>query len=207
MVPLAHAGPAGAQTPPLTAPIIYLGKHYPLPPPLSLLEKFLTDEGVQGARLGIRDDNVTGSFLGQRYELKEIVASEDEDVVSRAKPALAEGYLYIIADLEAQNLLAVPDLPEAATAIILDIRAGDYSLRQESCRANLFHIMPSWSMRADALAQYLVAKRWLRWFLIEGKTPYDQKYERLSSERHRTSEQSTYRLSAPATPSRSQTAG
>ena len=160
----------------LTAPIIYLGKRYPRPLPLSLLEKVVTDEGVQGARLGIRDDNVTGSFLGQHYELTEIVASEDEDVIPRAKSALAEGHRYMIADLEAQDLLAVTDLPEAANAMILNIRAGDDSLRQESCRVNLFHILPSWSMRADALAQYLVAKRWNRWLLIKGKTPADQQY-------------------------------
>jgi ABC transporter substrate binding protein (PQQ-dependent alcohol dehydrogenase system) len=173
---LASADRAGAGTPPLTTPVAYLGKRYLRPPPLSLLEKVLTDEGVQGARLGIRDNNVTGSFLGQHYELTEIIASQDENVLPKAKAALAEGYQYIIADLEAQDLLATADLPEAADAIILDVRTSDDELRQESCRMNVFHILPSWSMRADALAQYLVAKRWNRWFVIEGKAPADQQY-------------------------------
>ena len=34
--------------------VVYLGKAYEEPPPLSLLEKILTDEGLAGARLGIR---------------------------------------------------------------------------------------------------------------------------------------------------------
>jgi ABC transporter substrate binding protein (PQQ-dependent alcohol dehydrogenase system) len=173
---LAPAGRAGAEATRPTTPVAYLGKRYAKPPPLSLLEKELTDEGVQGARLGIRDDNVTGTFIGRHYELTEIISSENEDVIAKAKAALAEGYLYLIADLEAQDLLAVADLPEAADAIILDVRTGDDELRQESCRANVFHILPNWAMRADALGQFLAAKHWSRWFLIEGKTPADQQY-------------------------------
>jgi ABC transporter substrate binding protein (PQQ-dependent alcohol dehydrogenase system) len=173
---LASAARARAETPRVTTPVVYLGKHYMRPPPLSLLEKVLTDEGVQGARLGMRDDNVTGGFIGRRYELTEIIASEDEDVIPKAKAALIEGHLYVIADLEAPDLLALADLPEAAGAIILDVRTSDDELRQENCRANVFHILPNWSMRADALGQFLVAKRWSRWFLIEGKTPIDQRY-------------------------------
>jgi hypothetical protein len=93
-LPLADRARAEAAR--LTAPIIYLGKRYPRPLPLSLLEKVVADEGVQGARLGIRDDNVIGGFLGQHYELTEIVASEEEDVIPRAKSALAEGDSHMI---------------------------------------------------------------------------------------------------------------
>jgi ABC transporter substrate binding protein (PQQ-dependent alcohol dehydrogenase system) len=174
---LAPAVCAGAETPRLmTTPVMYLSKRYLRPPPLSLLEKELTDEGVQGARLGIRDDNVTGNFIGRHFELTEIVAAADEDVVPKARTALAEGYLYIIADLDAPDLLALADLPEAADAIILDVRTSDDELRQERCRANVFHILPNWAMRADALGQFLTVKHWNRWFLIEGKAPADQQY-------------------------------
>ena len=47
-------------------------------------------------------------------------------------------------------------------------------LRGEDCRANLLHVAPSDAMLADALAQYLVWKRWNDWFLIEGSHPEDQ---------------------------------
>src|SRR5688572_31195423 len=46
--------------------------------------------------------------------------------------------------------------------------------RSEQCRANVFHIPPNWAMRADALAQYLLWKKWRRWVLIVGKSPADQ---------------------------------
>ena len=40
--------------------------------PLSYLDQPPNDEGLQGARLGIADNNTTGSFTGQSFELVEI---------------------------------------------------------------------------------------------------------------------------------------
>jgi ABC transporter substrate binding protein (PQQ-dependent alcohol dehydrogenase system) len=82
----------------------------------------------------------------------------------------------IIADLESADLLAVADLPEAAGSVILNARSDQDSLREQDCRQNLFHILPSSAMRADALAQYLIWKRWNRWFLVKGKTETDAAY-------------------------------
>jgi ABC transporter substrate binding protein (PQQ-dependent alcohol dehydrogenase system) len=70
----------------------------------------------------------------------------------------------------------VADLPEAKSSIIVNIRSSDDALRQEQCRSNVFHIIPSYAMRADALAQYLVWKKWPRWFVVHGNTPNDQDY-------------------------------
>ena len=73
-------------------------------------------------------------------------------------------------------MLAVADLAEAKTSIVFNIRLSDDALRQEQCRANIFNVAPSWAMRADALAQYLIWKKWPRWFLVEGTAPSDADY-------------------------------
>jgi ABC transporter substrate binding protein (PQQ-dependent alcohol dehydrogenase system) len=173
----AAVAPEGSATsPPAIIKIDYLGKAYKEPEHLSLMDKVLTDEGVAGARLGIQDDNTTGSFLGQKFELVENIVPTDGDVVAKAKEILGQGPAVIIADLKAADLLAVADLPEAKNAIILNIRSSDDKLRQEDCRANLFHIIPDWAMRADALAQYLIWKKWPRWFILKGTLPSDQEY-------------------------------
>ena len=49
-----------------TVDIVYLGKAYPEPIPLSLMDPILTDKGMQGARLGIDDNNVTGELSRRR---------------------------------------------------------------------------------------------------------------------------------------------
>src|SRR5262249_56027226 len=58
----------------------------------------------------------------------------------------------------------------------VSVRGSDDSLRQEQCRSNVFHIIPSYAMRADALAQYLIWKKWPGWFVVHGNTPDDQDY-------------------------------
>jgi ABC transporter substrate binding protein (PQQ-dependent alcohol dehydrogenase system) len=168
--------PIKSDKPILTTTIVYLGKDYNEPPPLSLVDKHVTDKGIQGARIALEEDNRTGRLVGQDYKLLEAIVPKDGDVVAKAKELLATGHGLIVADLEAPDLNAVADLPEARSAVLFDIRTSDDVLRQEQCRANVFHIGPSWAMRADALAQYLVWKKWRRWFLVVGKTPADQGY-------------------------------
>ena len=168
--------PSEAPADALVTKVIYLSKRYPEPPPLSLLEKILDDEGVQGARLAINEINQTGRFLKQHFELTEVVAKRDEDVLNLARPILAEGPALILADLEPSDLLALSDLPEAKTSVIFNTRSSRDELRQQDCRANVFHLMPNWAMRADALAQYLVWKKWRRWFVVHGTTPPDLEY-------------------------------
>lgn len=159
-----------------TVPIVYLGKEYQEPLPLSYSEKIITDKGIQGARLIIKEANQAGSFVGYAFELVEAIVHEDGDVVAKAKEILAKGNAFIIADLEPADLIGVADLAEAKNSIIVNIRSEEDSLRQELCRSNVFHIIPDYAMRADALAQYLVWKKWPRWFVMRGDTPADKEY-------------------------------
>ncbi|XSG82978.1 MAG: ABC transporter substrate-binding protein [Methyloligella sp. ZOD6] len=159
-----------------TYDIVYLGKKYPEPPPLTIAEPIITDKGIQGARVGIDDTNRTGRFTGQHFNLTEAIVPPGGDVVAKAKELLKDGDRMIVADLEADDLLKVADLPEAKGSIILNIRDSADRLRQKDCRFNTLHIIPSWAMRADALAQYLILKQWPRWFLIKGKAPEDEQF-------------------------------
>lgn len=156
--------------------VVYLGKEYPEPLPLSYAEKPITDKGIQGARLMLKEANQAGNFVGHSFELIEAIVPEDGDVVAKAKEVLAAGERFIIADLDPADLLAVADLPDAKDAVIMNIRSSATALRQEQCRVNVFHVIPDYAMRADALAQYLIWKKWPRWFVIRRDTPQDQDY-------------------------------
>jgi ABC transporter substrate binding protein (PQQ-dependent alcohol dehydrogenase system) len=156
--------------------VVYLGKEYPEPLPLSYAEKPITDKGIQGARLMLKEANQAGNFVGHSFELIEAIVPEDGDVVAKAKELLAAGERFILADLEPADLLAVADLPEAKDALIMNIRSSATALRQEQCRTNVFHVIPDYAMRADALAQYLIWKKWPRWFVIRRDTPQDEDY-------------------------------
>jgi ABC transporter substrate binding protein (PQQ-dependent alcohol dehydrogenase system) len=174
--PPASAAPAAGEAQNTNMRIVYLGKEYPEPLPLSYAEKPITDKGIQGARLMLKEGNQAGNLIGYSFELIEAIVPEDGDVVAKAKEVLAAGERFIIADLEPADLIAVADLPDAKDAIILNIRSSATSLRKEDCRVNVFHVIPDYAMRADALAQYLIWKKWPRWFVIRRDTPEDQDY-------------------------------
>ena len=168
--------PAAATPAKVTLPIIYLGKQYEEPLPLSYAEEIITDKGIQGARVSIKEANQAGNFVGYGFDLVEAIVPADGDVVAKAKEVLKNGDALIVADLEAPDLLAVADLPEAKNSVIMNIRSSATALRQELCRQNVFHVIPDYAMRADALAQYLIWKKWPRWFVIRRDTPQDQDY-------------------------------
>jgi ABC transporter substrate binding protein (PQQ-dependent alcohol dehydrogenase system) len=159
-----------------TIPVTYLSKEYKEPLPLSYAEPIITDKGIQGARLMLKEANQAGRFVGYDFMLDEAIVPEDADVVAKAKEILAKGDAFIIADLEPKDLLAVADLPEAKNSVIVNVRAEEDALRQKQCRANVFHIIPDYAMRADAIAQYLIWKRWPKWFVIRGTTDADKEY-------------------------------
>jgi ABC transporter substrate binding protein (PQQ-dependent alcohol dehydrogenase system) len=142
--------------------------------PLSLLDPIeIPDEGFAGAEVGQADNQTTGGFLGHDYKLNEIRVPVDGDLIAETRAAIEAGSKLLVVDAPADQLLAIADLPEAADVLIFNVSAKDDRLRTEECRPNLFHIIPSRAMKADALAQYLVWKKWREWFLIHGTAEPD----------------------------------
>ena len=170
--------PAAAQpaAPKLSVTIGWLSEAIPEPEPLSLVEPVAKDKGLAGARLAIADNQTTGHFLGQDYTLDETVVPEGGDLAGAAAALAGKGVRLIVADLPADRLLQLADLPEMKDAVILDARAQDDRLRVSDCRANVFHTIPSRAMKADALAQYLAFKRWTRWVLVSGTLDGDKAF-------------------------------
>jgi len=144
--------------------------------PLSYLDQPPEDEGIQGARLGVADNDTTGHFTGQSFELVESIAPEGGEVAAAFRDLAAKGVRLVVTDLAAANLLSVAGLPEASAATIFNTAAPDDRLRGEDCRANLLHLLPSRAMLADALVQYLVAKRWPNLLLVVGHGEGDQEF-------------------------------
>jgi ABC transporter substrate binding protein (PQQ-dependent alcohol dehydrogenase system) len=91
---------------------------------------------------------------------------------AKAAAAAAEkaGAAALVADLPAPWLLAAAD---AVKLPVLNVGAADDALRQADCRRTLLHLAPSERMRADALAQALVARGWKRILLLTGPLPAD----------------------------------
>lgn len=171
---LLAAGRAAVAAPTLDALLGLIEREPESRLPLSSLEPVAVDEGVQGARQGVRDNNTTGRFTGQRFDLAPVRLKPGEEAASAFRDLHSRGVRLFLVNLSAEDLLALADLPEAQDSLLFNIGATDDRLRVLDCRANLLHAAASRAMLADALAQYLAWKRWNRWFLAVGPTPADR---------------------------------
>ncbi len=163
------ASGAVAQSAAVEAAVLRVEHERPLP--ISRLDLPPEDLGFAGGLLATADNNTTGGFLGQEFKL-ETVSVAPEAAVEALETLIDGGATFVVTLADAPTTLA---LAEAAgdRALILNAQAPDMALRGADCRANLMHVVPSRQMLTDALAQFLVWKRWPRWFLIEGSHPED----------------------------------
>lgn len=152
--------------------IHYLRQEIEQPPVLSNLDPIPQDLGLKGAELGLADNATTGRFMGQTWALEVTEVPIGGDLAEAARAALAATDL-IVLDAPADAALALADLPEAAGALIFNSTAPDDRLRGADCRANLLHTLPSNAMRTDALAQFLLSRRWDDLAMITGTHPDD----------------------------------
>jgi len=147
-----------------------------LPPNLSNLDVPPENEGIAGAEISIADNNTTGHFLGQKYVLETVRLAKDDDLLAALRGLREKGVQFVVVDAPKASLLALADAPEGRDVLFFNASAPDDDLRVSQCRANIFHIAPSRSMKSDALAQFLVKKRWSKWFLITGTREQDKAF-------------------------------
>jgi ABC transporter substrate binding protein (PQQ-dependent alcohol dehydrogenase system) len=161
-----------ARADPATVQVGYLRWTEPQPT-ISLLDKTPPDGGLAGAKLAISDNDTTGRFMNQRFELSDAPVRADDDPAAILATLTDRGVRLILTDLPADRLLKLAAAGRADGVVLFNIRAPDDALRQQDCRDNVIHVAPSRSMLADALAQYLVWKKWSRWVLVYGSHPED----------------------------------
>lgn len=141
-------------------------------PPISRLSLPPADLGLAGARLGTRDNITTGTFMGQTFETVEFTATP-ETAAAALEEALAGGAGFVALIADDATTLALAD-QAGGRALVLNAGARGDQLRGAKCRRNLIHVAPSHAMLADALAQFLVWKKWDSWFLVSGSHPSDR---------------------------------
>lgn len=141
--------------------------------PVSRYDARPEDIGFAGAMLGNEDNQTTGSFLGHQFFL-ESKAVPPADAQAAVQELVTGGASFLVVIGSGEDVLQAADAAGPGV-LVFNASAPDANLRDTDCRANLFHVAPSRAMLSDAVAQFLVWKKWNRWFLIEGSNPDDRK--------------------------------
>ncbi|MGU9855541.1 ABC transporter substrate-binding protein [Pseudomonas sp. LF245] len=159
---------------PLQVQIGYLGYRPDPGPLLSNVIPEPADAGLRGAALAIIDSNSTGAFLNQRYSLTDATVDSPEALLAAAQHQHEQGLRLFVVNAPAASLrqlsAALPD------SLLFNAGSPDDSLRSTACLGNVLHTLPSRAMLADALAQFLVVRKWQKALLIIGPTEDDQAY-------------------------------
>ncbi len=140
---------------------------------ISILDRVSENDPVAGATLGSIDNNTTGKFTNQSFEIIDEPLKDSNELNASIKSLLDRHISLILADLPSDLLLKASELLTGKDALLFNISSFDDSIREENCRANIIHVAPSRSMLADGLVQYLVWKQWRKWLLITGSHPQD----------------------------------
>ena len=97
-------------------------------------------------------------------------ARDADDAKAQLAQLAKAGAAAVVLDLPAAWIAGLG----AGTRIaLLNAGSADEDPRQQGCLPNLFHTLPGERMRADALAQTLLARRWSKVLLVHGTTADD----------------------------------
>ena len=158
----------------LAIPIVLAREKRDKPLPLSLLDLPPTDDGIAGAQLGIKDNNTTGQFVNQEFILDVVEDSDPDKLIKEIKAKVDGGAHFVLTDVAPTTLLKLADAVGEKEVLLINYGSADDGLREENCRQHVMHTAPTRAMLADALAQYLVWKKWRRWFLVLGPNEDDK---------------------------------
>lgn len=160
----------------LQVPILFVRELRDAPLPLSLLDLPPPDDGLAGGKLAIADNNTTGKFLNQDFTLDVSENAKADALIADVSAKVAAGTKFVVVDASSDTLLMLADALKDKDVLLFNAAAPDDWLREDQCRANVMHTAPTRSMLTDALGQYLVWKKWTKWFLVTGTRPEDKAY-------------------------------
>lgn len=126
---------------------------------------------AEGVNVALTEGKFELDSAGAKVELSVVEVADANAARAAAAAAEKAGAAALVTDLPAAWTLAAADGAKLPT---LNVSEGADALRAADCRRNLFHLIPSERMRADALAQALVARKWTNVLLLTGPLPADQ---------------------------------
>ena len=125
-----------------------------------------------GAEVAVAESRAAARSIETRIALQRRSVAEAELL-----PALEElqeaGSRFVLIDLPADQVARLARAARGRELLLLNVSAEEDALRGAQCAANLAHLGPSTAMLADALAQFLVARKWRDVLALWGPEPAD----------------------------------
>ncbi len=129
-----------------------------------------------GAVVALGESRFHGIVAGVEFALRREVARAPQDLQPALHGMMEDGVQLFLLDLPSEQVAALAKNNQDENVLLFNVSALNDRLRQQQCQANLYHVAPSRTMLTDALAQYLVFKKWRNVLVLKGPKPVDEDY-------------------------------
>ena len=153
--------------------ISYLKLNVSQAPALSNVIEQAEDSGLQGAQLAINDSNTTGNFLKQAFVLHYKDFNLKQELMAQIALDVKDGQQLFIVDAPMDTLIEINRWAEGRQVLIFNVNESSDLLRYQVCLASVLHTTPSDAMKSDAIAQWLLNRRFNQVLLLSGKRGED----------------------------------
>ena len=131
---------------------------------------------LAGVELGFKDIKPLQRMAKSKFNLITKTIKDIENIELIIHEHIIENNIkIIIVDLPTNELLKVANKVSDLNINVINISEKDNSIRSEKCQKNLFHVIPSYKMLTDSLAQYLSDKKWRKVLILTGPLEIDSK--------------------------------
>jgi ABC transporter substrate binding protein (PQQ-dependent alcohol dehydrogenase system) len=131
-----------------------------------------------GAVVALGESRFPAMAAGLKFELRRDTVSKPPQVQAALQKMINDGVHFVLLDLPGEQVAALAKSAADEDVVLFNVAALNESLRQKQCQANLVHLAPSRTMLTDAVAQYLVFKKWRNVLVLKGTMPADKGYFR-----------------------------
>jgi ABC transporter substrate binding protein (PQQ-dependent alcohol dehydrogenase system) len=130
---------------------------------------------VAGAAMAVDEVNIDAATTGRTYKLVKAEVDGGDALAAKIDAMVASGVHWFVIDAPDGAMAALAKAERGKDAILFNISARGDTLRGAACQPELLDVIPSRAMLADALAQFLVARKWPKVLVLRGPLPEDKK--------------------------------
>ena len=156
--------------------IVHLNRVIEREPTIYSINPEVIDNGILGSKMGIKDNNTTGKFTNQNFELIEKKITKKESAKQVFEEFRKEKYKFFILNVSKDDFAEIQSSDLIEDSIVINASLKDNNLRNQNCNKNVLHTAPSYKMVSDALIQFLKKKNWTKLLLISGVNERDKQF-------------------------------
>lgn len=127
-----------------------------------------------GAEVALRESRFAGQAIGMEFSLERVKRPDGKGLLESIMKLHKEGVRFFLIDATGPVVAEVAKATRGKDLLLFNVSAPEDALRQEQCQAHLLHTFPNYAMTSDALAQFLVSKKWQTVLLLEGPLVEDK---------------------------------